>query len=68
MLNQWASDHCHTIAGGTPIVALDMYEHSYHIDFGAKAGSYVDAFVGALRWDKADQHFDELTGSGGMTR
>jgi superoxide dismutase, Fe-Mn family len=68
LVNQWASDHCHTIAGGTPIVALDMYEHSYHIDFGAKAGSYVDAFVGALRWGKADQLFDEFTSSGGVTR
>jgi Fe-Mn family superoxide dismutase len=47
LINQWASDHCHTIAGGTPIVALDMYEHSYHIDFGAKAGSYVDVRRGA---------------------
>jgi superoxide dismutase, Fe-Mn family len=64
LVNQWASDHCHTIAGATPIVALDMYEHSYHIDFGAKAGSYVDAFVGALRWDKADRLFGEISGSG----
>jgi len=23
-----------------------MYEHSYHIDFGAKAASYVDTFMG----------------------
>jgi superoxide dismutase, Fe-Mn family len=63
LVNQWASDHCHTIAGGTPIVALDMYEHSYHIDFGAKAGSYVDAFVGALRWDNANRRFSEIAGS-----
>jgi Iron/manganese superoxide dismutases, C-terminal domain len=27
------------------ILTLDMYEHSYHIDFGAKAGNYVDAFM-----------------------
>src|SRR5262249_52055359 len=44
LVNQWASDHCHTLAGGTPILALDMYEHSYHIDFGAKAATYVDTF------------------------
>jgi Fe-Mn family superoxide dismutase len=61
LVNQWASDHCHTLAGGTPIVALDMYEHSYHIDYGAKAGGYVDAFMGALRWDCADRLFSELT-------
>jgi superoxide dismutase, Fe-Mn family len=35
LVNQWAADHCHTLAGGTPILALDMYEHSYHMDFGA---------------------------------
>jgi Fe-Mn family superoxide dismutase len=63
LVNQWASDHCHTLAGGTPIVALDMYEHSYHIDFGAKAGNYVDAFIAALRWENADRLFGELAGT-----
>jgi Fe-Mn family superoxide dismutase len=63
LVNQWASDHCHTLAGGTPIVALDMYEHSYHIDFGAKAGSYVDAFMGAVRWGNADELFAALIGN-----
>jgi Fe-Mn family superoxide dismutase len=45
LVNQWAADHTHTLAGGTPILALDMYEHSYHIDYGAKAAAYVDAFM-----------------------
>ena len=48
LVNQWASDHCHTLAGGNPILVLDMYEHSYHIDFGAKAASYVEMLC--LRW------------------
>jgi Fe-Mn family superoxide dismutase len=55
LINQWASDHCHTLAGGTPVLALDMYEHSYHIDFGAKAGSYVDAFMEAVNWRNAER-------------
>ena len=25
LVNQWASDHCHTLADGNPILALDMY-------------------------------------------
>ena len=29
---------------GQPILALDMYEHSYHIDYGAKAATYVDTY------------------------
>jgi Fe-Mn family superoxide dismutase len=55
LVNQWASDHCHTLAGGTPILALDMYEHSYHIDFGAKAAGYVDAFMDAVKWANAER-------------
>jgi Fe-Mn family superoxide dismutase len=32
-----------------------MYEHSYHLDFGAKAGGYVDTFMQAVRWASADR-------------
>jgi superoxide dismutase, Fe-Mn family len=57
LVNQWAADHCHTLAGGQPIVALDMYEHSYHIDYGAKAATYVDTFMNAIHWSNADKLF-----------
>jgi Fe-Mn family superoxide dismutase len=57
LVNQWASDHCHTLAGGTPILALDMYEHSYHMDFGAKAAGYVDAFMDAVQWKNVERLF-----------
>jgi rhodanese-related sulfurtransferase len=30
--------------------ALDMYEHAYHMDYGAAAGAYVDAFMGNIDW------------------
>ena len=62
LVNQWASDHCHTLAGGVPLLALDMYEHSYHIDFGAKAAGYVETFMEAIRWDNADRLFGRLQG------
>jgi len=61
LVNQWAADHCHTLAGGQPIMALDMYEHSYHIDYGAKAATYVDTFMDAIRWGNADKLFAALT-------
>jgi Fe-Mn family superoxide dismutase len=51
LVNQWAADHTHSLAGGTPILALDMYEHSYHLDYGANAGAYVDAFMRNVRWE-----------------
>ncbi|RXH00951.1 superoxide dismutase [Bradyrhizobium zhanjiangense] len=60
LVNQWASDHCHTLAGGTPILALDMYEHSYHIDYGAKAANYVDVFMAAINWPAVQRAFDGI--------
>ena len=50
LVNQWAADHTHALAGGIPILALDMYEHAYHIDFGAAAAAYVDAFMANIDW------------------
>lgn len=51
LLNHWASDHTQLLAGATPLLALDMYEHAYHMDFGAKAAAYVDAFMKNIHWD-----------------
>jgi superoxide dismutase, Fe-Mn family len=59
LINQWAADHTTTIAGGRPILVLDMYEHAYHMDYGAKAGAYVDAFMEAIRWDSAVKLYDQ---------
>jgi superoxide dismutase, Fe-Mn family len=50
LVNQWAADHTTTLAGGRPLLALDMCEHSYHMDYGAKAATYVDAFMQAINW------------------
>lgn len=50
LMNQWAADHTQALAGGIPILALDMYEHAYHMDFGAAAGNYVDAFMENIDW------------------
>ena len=55
LVNQWAFDHTMTIADGRSLIALDMYEHAYHMDFGARAAAYVDAYMGALSWANADR-------------
>jgi len=60
LVNAWAADHAHNLAGATPLIALDMYEHSYHMDFGAKAGAYVDAFMQNLSWRAAEAAFTRL--------
>ena len=57
MVNQWAADHTMALAGATPILVLDMYEHAYAIDYGAKAAAYVDAFIATVNWTSADSRF-----------
>jgi len=53
LVNQWAADHTTTLAGGRPVLVLDMYEHAYHMDYGAAAAKYVDIYMEAIRWDNA---------------
>jgi Fe-Mn family superoxide dismutase len=53
--NYWAWDHAHAAVLGAPLLVLDMYEHSYHLDFGAAAARYVDAFMDNVRWDEVSR-------------
>ena len=57
LINHWAADHTHLLAGATPVLALDMYEHAYHLDFGARAGAYADAFMANIPWDKVYKRY-----------
>ena len=59
LVNTWASDHTQTLAGGTPILALDMYEHAYQMDYGADAAKYVDNFMQAIRWTTPERLYRE---------
>lgn len=55
LVNQWAADHTCCLAGARPILALDMYEHAYHLDYGAKAAAYVDAFMQNINWENVSR-------------
>jgi Fe-Mn family superoxide dismutase len=59
LVNQWSADHAHAVAGGVPILALDMYEHAYHMDFGAAAGQYVDAFMENVHWERVYARYQQ---------
>jgi Fe-Mn family superoxide dismutase len=63
LVNTWAADHTGNVAGATPLLALDMYEHSYHMDFGARAGAYVDAFMNNLNLAAASTKFAAIAGA-----
>ena len=49
--NYWMADHAHAPAATLPILVIDMYEHSYQMDFGAAAAKYIDAFFQNIQWE-----------------
>lgn len=53
--NYWAWDHMHNAPMGRPLLVLDMYEHSYHMDYGAAAARYVDAFLQNVKWEEVNR-------------
>lgn len=58
--NYWASDHAHYAAFSVPLLVLDMYEHSYQMDYGAAAAKYVDAFMQNVNWDEVNRRVESI--------
>lgn len=48
--NVWAWDHMHGLWDSHILIALDMYEHSYQMDFGANAKGYIETFFKNINW------------------
>jgi Fe-Mn family superoxide dismutase len=59
LINQIASEHDQSIAGGVPILALDMYEHAYHLEFGANSSAYVAAFMRNIDWSAVKLRYED---------
>jgi len=55
--NYWAWDHMHGAVTGAPLIALDMYEHAFHMDYGSAAAKYVDAVMTNLDWEIVDARY-----------
>jgi len=61
LVNAWAADHTTTLAGGDPVLVLDMYEHAYQMDFGARAADYVNTVMSAINWSNADRLYAQYS-------
>jgi len=44
------TQNTYPIWNATPLVALDVYEHAYFLDFQTDRGSYIDAFFNNMDW------------------
>jgi Fe-Mn family superoxide dismutase len=64
LYNQIAFDHSQAMIDAAPVLVLDMYEHAYHLDFGANAPAYIDAFMRNIDWMAIGDRLTEASGNG----
>jgi Fe-Mn family superoxide dismutase len=51
------ANHTQVLATALPLLVMDLYEHSYQLDYGAAAPRYVDAFFQNINWDEVNRRF-----------
>ena len=51
LVNQWINEHeTGHMAGCTPILVMDVFEHAFMIDYGLKRADYIEAFFKNINW------------------
>lgn len=53
-----STSHAQQLAASLPLLVLDMYEHSYQMDYGADAARYVDAFFENVQWEAVERRLE----------
>jgi superoxide dismutase, Fe-Mn family len=67
LYNHVAFDHTQALVDASPLLVLDMYEHAYHIDFGANANAYIDAFMRNIDWNAVEQRLGQARGTAAVS-
>jgi len=44
---------------GKPILALDVWEHAYYLDYQYKRKNYIDTFFTIINWRKVEENYEE---------
>lgn len=58
LVNAWINEHdVGHLAGGSPILIMDVFEHAYITQFGLDRAKYIEVFFNNINWDKASQRF-----------
>ena len=49
-----------TLWGCEPILVLDMWEHSYYLQYETKRPEYINAFWNILNWNEVNKRFSNI--------
>ena len=59
LLNTWINEHdTGHLAGATPILIMDVFEHAFITDYGLKRADYIEAFFKAIDWKAIQKRFE----------
>ncbi len=58
LYNVWINEHqSNHLAGGTPLLVMDVWEHAYLTEFGLNRLGYIDAFINNVNWDVVSSRY-----------
>lgn len=64
LVNNWINEHdVGHLAGGAPILIMDVFEHAYMPQFGLDKAKYIEAFFNNIDWKIADQRYSQAIGT-----
>lgn len=56
LFNVWVNEHdLGHLAGATPLLVMDVFEHAFMIDYGLKRADYITAFLASIDWEEVEK-------------
>ena len=64
LVNTWINEHdLGHLAGGAPLLIMDVFEHAYMPDYSLDRAKYIDAFFKNINWGPVNQRFQSASRS-----
>ena len=60
LINVWINEHdLGHLAGGSPLLVLDVFEHAYITQYGLDRAKYINAFFDNIEWAKVAKRYND---------